>query len=37
MDEFVNFLVWKYGHAGTPNGVKFYNLDNEPDLWSNGT
>jgi hypothetical protein len=28
--------VWKYGHAGEPNGVKFYNLDNEPDLWSNG-
>lgn len=36
MDEFVNFLVSKYGHAGEPNGVKFYNLDNEPDIWSNG-
>jgi endoglucanase len=34
MDEFVNFLVSKYGHAGDPNGVKFYDLDNEPDLWS---
>ena len=33
MDEFVNFLVSKYGHAGEPNGVKFYDLDNEPDLW----
>ncbi|MGD0573519.1 MAG: glycoside hydrolase family 44 protein [Sedimentisphaerales bacterium] len=33
MDEFVNFLVSKYGHAGDPNGVKFYCLDNEPDLW----
>ncbi len=34
MDEFVNFLVQKYGHAGDANGVKFYCLDNEPDLWS---
>jgi hypothetical protein len=33
MDEFVNFLVSKYGHAGDPNGVKFYCMDNEPDLW----
>jgi hypothetical protein len=33
MDEFVNFLVSKYGHAGEPNGVKFYCMDNEPDLW----
>jgi hypothetical protein len=36
MDEFVNFLVSKYGHAGEPNGVKFYDLDNEPDIWSDG-
>ena len=34
IDEFVNFLVNKYGHAGEPNGVKFYDLDNEPDIWS---
>ncbi len=33
MDEFVNFLVSKYGHGGDPNGVKFYCMDNEPDLW----
>jgi endoglucanase len=33
MDEFVNFLVNKYGYAGDPNGVKFYCMDNEPDLW----
>jgi len=33
MDEFVNFLVSTYGYAGQPNGVKFYNLDNEPALW----
>jgi hypothetical protein len=36
MDECVNFLVSKYGHAGDPNGVKFYDLDNEPNLWSDG-
>ncbi len=36
MDEFVNFLVSEYGHAGEPNGVKFYCMDNEPDIWSDG-
>ena len=36
MDEFVNFLVQKYGYAGDTNGVKFYCLDNEPDIWSAG-
>jgi hypothetical protein len=36
MDEFVNFLVSRYGHAGDPNGVKFYCMDNEPDIWSDG-
>jgi hypothetical protein len=36
MDEFVNFLVKKYGYAGDPNGVKFYCMDNEPDIWSDG-
>jgi mannan endo-1,4-beta-mannosidase len=36
MDEFVNFLVYTYGYAGTANGVKFYDLDNEPDIWSDG-
>jgi hypothetical protein len=36
MDECVNFLVSKYGHAGDPNGVKFYSLDNEPDIWGAG-
>ncbi len=34
MDEFVNFLVDRYGDASTPNGVKCYSLDNEPALWS---
>jgi hypothetical protein len=33
MDEFVNFLVNKYGPAGSPQGVKFYCLDNEVDIW----
>lgn len=32
MDEFVNFLVNKYGTAAN-GGVKAYALDNEPDLW----
>ncbi len=36
MDEFVNFLVYTYGPAGSANGVKFYDLDNEPDIWSDG-
>lgn len=33
MDEFVNFLVSRYGPAGSPGGVKFYSLDNEVDCW----
>jgi len=33
MDEFVNFLVNKYGPAGSPQGVKFYCMDNEVDIW----
>jgi hypothetical protein len=35
MDELVNLLVQKYGPAGSPRGVRFYSLDNEPALWSN--
>lgn len=35
MDEFVNFLVNKYGNASTSTGVKGYDLDNEPALWQN--
>ncbi len=34
MDEYVNFLVGKYGAADSPHGVKAYSLDNEPSLWS---
>lgn len=34
MDEFVNFLVNKYGKASSSTGIKGYSLDNEPSLWS---
>jgi len=34
MDEFVHFLVQRYGSAATASGVRGYCLDNEPDLWS---
>lgn len=33
MDEYVNFLVNKYGMANTATGIKGYSLDNEPSLW----
>jgi hypothetical protein len=32
-DEFVNFLVHKFGKA-KDGGAKFYSLDNEPALWA---
>ena len=32
MDEFINFLVHKFGKSGK-GGVEYYNLDNEPALW----
>jgi len=34
MDEFVNFLVDKYGDASTETGIKGYSVDNEPALWA---
>ncbi|MBN2425421.1 MAG: glycoside hydrolase family 44 protein [Calditrichaceae bacterium] len=34
MDEYVNFLINRYGLANTGKGVKAYSLDNEPALWS---
>ncbi len=34
MDELLNHLLAMYGGASGPTGVKGYNLDNEPDLWS---
>lgn len=34
MDEYVNFLVNKYGNASTATGIKGYAMDNEPALWT---
>ncbi|HEY3757704.1 MAG TPA: glycoside hydrolase family 44 protein [Opitutaceae bacterium] len=34
MDELLNFLLGRYGPASGSRGVKGYDLDNEPDLWS---
>lgn len=34
MDEYVNFLVNKYGTAKTATGIKGYSIDNEPALWT---
>jgi hypothetical protein len=34
MDEFINFMVNKFGKA-SEGGVKSYCLDNEPGLWKN--
>ena len=34
MDEFVNFMVQRYGSAATETGVRWYSLDNEPALWA---
>jgi len=33
MDEYVNYLVNKYGTSTTTGGIKAYALDNEPALW----
>jgi len=33
LDEYVNFLVNKYGTANTSTRIKGYSLDNEPALW----
>lgn len=33
MDEFVHFLVQRYGNAAAADGVRWYSLDNEPALW----
>jgi hypothetical protein len=33
MNEEVGYLVSHYGNASTANGVKAYDLDNEPALW----
>ena len=33
MDEYVNFLVNKYGNAAS-GGIQYYDIDNEPGLWN---
>ena len=33
LDEYVNFLVDRFGMANTSNGIKGYSLDNESGLW----
>jgi hypothetical protein len=33
MDELVNRLVQEFGSASSPDGVRWYSLDNEPALW----
>jgi mannan endo-1,4-beta-mannosidase len=34
MDELVTLLVDRYGGASSPQGVRWYSLDNEPALWA---
>ncbi|MEJ2616787.1 MAG: glycoside hydrolase family 44 protein, partial [Ignavibacteriaceae bacterium] len=34
IDEYVNFLINKFGTANTATGIKGFSLDNEPSLWS---
>lgn len=34
IDEYVNYLVHTLGDSSTATGIKGYNLDNEPTLWS---
>lgn len=33
IDEFLNFLITKYGNSSSSTGIKNYILDNEPGLW----
>jgi hypothetical protein len=33
MDELVNLLVQRYGNGASATGVRWYSLDNEPELW----
>nr|AMO13192.1 glycoside hydrolase [uncultured bacterium] len=33
MDEYVNYLVQKYGNSASGLGINGYSLDNEPALW----
>ncbi len=33
MDEYVNYIITKYGDSQSPKGIQAYSLDNEPALW----
>ena len=33
VDEEINFLLQTYGSSTSSNGVKAYEMDNEPDIW----
>lgn len=33
MDEYLHFLIDRYGKSSTNTGIKGYALDNEPELW----
>jgi PKD repeat protein len=35
MDEYVHFLVNRFGSANQSSGIKGYSVDNEPGLWAN--
>lgn len=34
VDEYLNFLINRYGKSSTNTGIKGYALDNEPELWN---
>ena len=34
MDEYVNYIVKKFGDASSATGIQGYSLDNEPALWN---
>lgn len=34
MDEYLNFIINRYGKSSTNTGIKGYALDNEPELWN---
>lgn len=34
VDEYLNYLINRYGKSSTNTGIKGYALDNEPELWN---
>lgn len=34
MDEYVNYIIKKFGDSQSPTGIQGYSLDNEPVLWN---